>query len=501
MTQKFSSPRVLCRFDYSDDKDVFVNHFQEDFELVFCTSDEEAIAYLKDSDFTIHAFVLDQNNLSSKLPEQCKLSHPDCLIIMIHHGIELDSIVGLLDNGKVDKCIATPYDSNLLRSDIFTAYMGVTNQAKTISNKQSNDAKPAVLVVDDELVATRFLKKQLDRMACPCEVIVADHAEQALDIFEQNKDRIAIIISDQRMPGMQGNQLLTQIKKQHPAIIRVLTSAYEEVDIALNAVNEGKIFRYIKKPWNVVEFNDLIISALNEYQTQMSALDHQQASLIKQYDDILLTRKNCLKRSLSKIVDGFSGTGTLSYYLECLDSISTIAPNLAALRASQNTDIESDLVLEFSQMMIKRIHGLSVYESGDIPQELIDFIQNLASELSLSQPAFQLVMNRLLKSKLDLQIIDCFRGLLSTSGLKLSSLKFSSSDNALYVQTLEGTGIANYKHLLSPLTHITKQMLALQCELLTLIMLCRKQQLGLKVLGQELQFSLSMQLPFVEVSQ
>lgn len=496
MIQNFSSPKVLCRFVLPADKELFVKHFKDDFELILCESDQEAKTYLDDPNFIIHAFVLDQNNLSSNLPSQCKLTNPDSLIIMLHHGIELDSIVGLLDKGKVDKCIAKPYDSNLLRSDIFTAYMGISNQAKALPKKQENDVKPAVLVVDDELIATKFLKKQLDKMACPCEVLIADNAEQALDIFEHHKDRIAIIISDQRMPGMQGNQLLTEIKKHQPAIIRMLTSAYEEVDIALNAVNEGRIFRYIKKPWNALEFNEMIISALSEFQSRMNVLDHQQTDLKKQYDDIVFERRDNLNRSLSKIVDGFAGAGTLAYFLDCLDSIHTIEPNFAALKASQNTEIESDLVLGFSHMMIKRIHVFSAFDPKNASQELLAFIQDLEKIVLLNQPEFRLDTERLMNNKLDLQIIDCLKTLLLSSGLKLSSLNFNTKNKGIFVETKSDMGIANYKHLLSPQTHITNQMLELQCELLALIMLCQKQKNSLQIFGEELEFGLSMQLPF-----
>lgn len=490
-------PRVLCLFDHLCDREKFTKLFKDDFELIICQSDDEVAVYLNDRQLAIHALVLDQQTLSSTLPKQCKLSNPDCLVICLYKDIDLDSVVSLLDKGSVDKCFAKPYDSNLLRSEIFTAYMGLNSQTNTVETHDYKDTIPAALIVDDEVVATKFLKKQLEKMHCPCDILLADDAEQALDIFEQHKERIAIIISDQRMPGMQGNQLLTEIKKHQPAIIRMLTSAYEEVDIALNAVNEGKIYRYIKKPWSAVEFNETIKTALTEFQNRMDSLNSQQFNVTEQYDLILNNRKKKLFENLNKIIGDFSGQATLTYFFECLNSIKTLPPNSASLRASQDSDIESTLVSEFTRMILDKIQAIAVSDAYESSKALMTFVQEMTHEGLRNQHVFQVDMNQLSQSKLDLALIDCLRHILMSSHLELSSLEFSIKNGQAFLGTKAGKGIAIYKHLFSPQTQVAKQMLEQQCDVLTLIMLCHKRGLSLHIEGSELQLGLTMQLPCI----
>lgn len=498
MTNNSDSPRVLCRFAKSADRDVFIKNFQDDFELIICESDDEAIFKSQNSIF--HALVLDQQAFDSSLPAQCKLAKPNCLVILFHNGIELNSLVSLVDDGKVDKCFAKPYDSNLIRSEIFTSFIGIKSQTKHLVDKQSTDLTPSVLIVDDEIIATKFLKKHLEKMACPCDILIADNAEQALDIFEQHKDSLAVIISDQRMPGMQGNQLLTEIKKHQPNIIRMLTSAYEEVDIALNAVNDGKIFRYIKKPWNAAEFNEMIKDALSEFQSRMNSLSNQQTDLTSQYSDILNKRKVGLFQCLLSEVDEFSGVGTLAYFFDCLDSVKTLPPKHASLRASQDTELESKLVSEFSRMILEKIQLFSEYKIDNQTQELKEFIADLTQFVDKHQTHHGFDINQASHNEFDLALIDCLKKLLAASSISLNSLEFSVVHGKPFMSTKEGEGIAMFKHLLSPQTLITSQMLAQQSELLALIMLCKKCNLDIQVFGKELEFGFSMQLPCKIVS-
>lgn len=75
----------------------------------------------------------------------------------------------------------------------------------------------------------------------------------------------AVVVSDHRMPDMCGTDLLEKIKGQWPATIRILMTAYQEMNIILNAVNKGHIYNLIFKPWDEVELKRIIQTAVDDY--------------------------------------------------------------------------------------------------------------------------------------------------------------------------------------------------------------------------------------------
>ncbi len=116
----------------------------------------------------------------------------------------------------------------------------------TVTNKDSH----AILFVDDEEKA----RKMFTRLVSPqFTVLTAADVKEAKEILDQEHETIGVLITDQRMPGELGVDLLRHIRKVYPKIIRMLTTAYTDLDDAIEAVNTGEIFRYINKPWNVDE--------------------------------------------------------------------------------------------------------------------------------------------------------------------------------------------------------------------------------------------------------
>jgi signal transduction histidine kinase len=91
---------------------------------------------------------------------------------------------------------------------------------------------------------------------------VASGAE-ALEIFRT--EAVAVLITDQRMPDMSGHELLVRVKEAHPATVRIVITAYSDVDPILRAVNEGLVARYLIKPWDRAELIDLLTWALEAY--------------------------------------------------------------------------------------------------------------------------------------------------------------------------------------------------------------------------------------------
>lgn len=103
----------------------------------------------------------------------------------------------------------------------------------------------AVLYVDDEEQALKYFRKGLDKEFT---VLTAPRVSDALQILEQQPGKIGVVITDQRMPGQSGVELLTQVRERWPAIVRILVTAFTEIDSAIAAVNSGAVFKYLTKP-------------------------------------------------------------------------------------------------------------------------------------------------------------------------------------------------------------------------------------------------------------
>jgi signal transduction histidine kinase len=117
-----------------------------------------------------------------------------------------------------------------------------------------------LLIVDDEVDVLESLRHQFHRAY---RVLTAASGGQAVALL--NESQVHLILSDQRMPGMQGDAFLSQARKLQPDAIRMLFTGYADIQAVINAVNEGHIFRYILKPWDTVELEGIIRQAAEQY--------------------------------------------------------------------------------------------------------------------------------------------------------------------------------------------------------------------------------------------
>jgi two-component system response regulator PhcR len=106
----------------------------------------------------------------------------------------------------------------------------------------------AVLYVDDE---ARSLKYFALAFGTDFPIRVAASVAEAETVLRLEADRIGVLVTDQRMPVETGVQLLDRVKQRHPQIVRLLTTAYADLEDAMAAVNRGEIHRYILKPWDI----------------------------------------------------------------------------------------------------------------------------------------------------------------------------------------------------------------------------------------------------------
>jgi two-component system NtrC family sensor kinase len=117
---------------------------------------------------------------------------------------------------------------------------------------------PRILYVDDEVINLELL--QLTFMN-DLQVITAESAEEGLRLLALHPE-IHVIISDLKMPVMNGLDFIKVVKQKHPEKVCMLLTAYMESEVMLEGFNKELIFRYIMKPWNKDEFKETILEAL-----------------------------------------------------------------------------------------------------------------------------------------------------------------------------------------------------------------------------------------------
>jgi len=118
-----------------------------------------------------------------------------------------------------------------------------------------------VLFVDDEVNILKALERLLRNE--PMEVLTASSPQDALELLDRSGAQV--VVSDQRMPGMSGVDLLSAVRDRHGDVVRMMLTGFTEMDIAVEAINRGEIYRLITKPWNDEELKATLRQAFDHY--------------------------------------------------------------------------------------------------------------------------------------------------------------------------------------------------------------------------------------------
>ena len=124
----------------------------------------------------------------------------------------------------------------------------------------------AILYVDDEEKSLKYFTRAFNDTF---RIFTATNAQDGYRLLEEHKDEIGIIMSDQRMPGEQGVQFLERARRLRPQIIRMLVTAYADLDAAIAAVNAGAIYKYVTKPWDVPDLQMTLKRGMEFYLVQL----------------------------------------------------------------------------------------------------------------------------------------------------------------------------------------------------------------------------------------
>lgn len=127
------------------------------------------------------------------------------------------------------------------------------------TNEKMEGKSHNLLIIDDEpeviKALTRIFRKDYN-------VFSTTDAERAFGIMETEK--IQVIVSDQRMPGITGVEFFSKIKYKYPDAIKLILTGYSDIEAVKDAINKGQVFRYVTKPWDPYEIENIIKEAFDK---------------------------------------------------------------------------------------------------------------------------------------------------------------------------------------------------------------------------------------------
>ena len=136
----------------------------------------------------------------------------------------------------------------------------IDKQQDSEDKKRYDTKNINVLYVDDEVVNLKAFQANFRRVF---NVFVARSAQEGEELLKENV--IHVVLSDQRMPEVTGVEFLSNVKKLYPNTIRILITAFSNIQAVIDAINKGNVYRYVTKPWDMEELQAIIQNAYEVY--------------------------------------------------------------------------------------------------------------------------------------------------------------------------------------------------------------------------------------------
>ncbi len=238
--------------------------------------------------------------------------------------------------------------------------------------------KCSLLVVDDEPYILTTLSAFLSQ---EFEVLTADSAEAAQKIFARRS--IDLMLTDQKMPGMSGVQLLEWVREHSPNTVRLLMTGFAELEDAVEAINRGRVYRYLFKPWRVEELLQTLRDACRSF-----TLERYNEELLGELQRLNLDLEKRVQDRTHELEDANHELQQKNLMLEklALTDPLTSLPNRRAIDRLAEAEIRrrarypSPLALGFVDAdHFKEINGRYLLPGGD--QVLIDLAKVLSASV------------------------------------------------------------------------------------------------------------------------
>jgi two-component system probable response regulator PhcQ len=239
--------------------------------------------------------------------------------------------------------------------------------------------KFAILYVDDEEMSLKYFARAFGEQF---RIFTAATAQDGLRLLEQHKDEIGILMTDQRMPGEKGVWLLERARHLRPQIIRILATAFADMDAAIAAVNTGAIYKYVNKPWDPPQLENTLKRGMEFFLVQ------------RERDQLLREKMSVLHNMMiaDRIVSlGLLAAGLSHHIRNALVAVKTFLDLAPAKMQEERVDLESLRNPDFWKEYYQNVQGQ------------IEKINNMLKDLwtASEKPAFEFPHQVSLRSVVD----------------------------------------------------------------------------------------------------
>ena len=247
----------------------------------------------------------------------------------------------------------------------------------------------SILYVDDEEMSLKYFVRAFSDQF---RILTATNAQDGFKLLEQHHHDIGLLMTDQRMPGEKGVWLLEKARQLQPRIIRILATAYADMDAAIAAVNTGAIYKYVTKPWDPPQLENTLKRGLEFFMVQ------------RERDQLLREKMSVLHNMMiaDRIVSlGLLAAGLSHHIRNALVAVKTFVDLAPAKMEEEKMDLDGlrnpDFWKEYYQNVqgqIERINNLlkDLWTASEKPSfEFSDQVQLhtvLAETIARLQPDF-----------------------------------------------------------------------------------------------------------------
>ncbi|MBN1780371.1 sigma-54-dependent Fis family transcriptional regulator [bacterium] len=226
--------------------------------------------------------------------------------------------------------------------------------------------KPCLLIVDDQPEIRHSLENLFKEQYT---VLCAAHGQAALELLK--KHEAAVILSDQRMPGMTGAEFLARALEIQPDAVRILITAYSDLQASIEAVNQGHIFFYVSKPWEPEDLLLLVRRAVEKY--DLVNENRKLTAELLEANRKLQKENSQLLSHLQKEYDFQSLVGHSPRMLEVFDLVSKVIDTPTTVLISGETGTGKEMLARAIHLNSRRKAGVFIAQNcGALPDSLLE---------------------------------------------------------------------------------------------------------------------------------